>query len=87
MLWHEIRDQAALLWLRLFGARHIAEGSERRESVRSLARWAANRRRSSYYQSAQAMLRHWNIIHIVLTIAMFVLAGIHIVYGFMYKAV
>ena len=87
MLWHEVRDQVALLWLRLFGARHIAERNERRESVRNLARWAANRRRSSYYQSMQAMLRHWNIIHIVLTIAMFVLAGIHIVYGFMYKAV
>lgn len=87
MLWHEGRDQAALLWLRLLGARLITPPSERRESVRNLARWAASRRHSNYYQSTQAMLRHWNIVHIVLTIAMFVLAGIHIVYGFMYKAV
>ncbi|MBN2196066.1 MAG: NAD(P)-binding domain-containing protein [Polyangiaceae bacterium] len=36
---------------------------------------------------AHGTLRHWNIVHIVLAIAMFVLAGIHIVYGFVYKAV
>jgi len=33
------------------------------------------------------ILRHWNIVHIVLAIAMLILAGTHIVYGFRYKAV
>ncbi len=37
--------------------------------------------------STRWLLRHWNIVHIVLAIAMFILAGIHIVYGFLYKAV
>lgn len=36
---------------------------------------------------ARAALRHWNVVHIVLAIAMFILAGIHVVYGFIYKAV
>jgi hypothetical protein len=49
--------------------------------------WAAHRRRSSYYQSAKTILKHWNIVHIVLAIVMFILASIHVVYGFLYKAV
>ena len=44
-------------------------------------------RHQAFYQSARPILRHWNIVHIVLAIAMFILAGIHIVYGFIYKAV
>ncbi len=51
--------------------------------------------RSSFLTSVQAgvfalghgLLRHWNIVHIVLALAMFILAGFHIVYGFLYKAV
>ncbi len=87
MLWEELRDRGALLWLAAFGTRHLATGDERRQMRRSFEDWAAHRRRSSYYQSANSILRHWNIVHIVLAIAMFILAGIHIVYGFMYKAV
>ncbi len=36
---------------------------------------------------ADSALKHWNIVHIVLAILMFILAGIHVVYGFLYKAV
>ena len=48
---------------------------------------AAQRRTRSYLESARKMLRHWNWVHIILTIIMFALAGVHIAYGFMYKAV
>lgn len=87
MLWEELRDRVALLWIAAFGCKHLAGRAERRELRESLANWAANRRRSSYYQSARAILRHWNVVHIVLAIAMFILAAIHVVYGFIYKAV
>ncbi len=49
--------------------------------------YLAYRRRSKYYQGLDLVLRHWNIVHIVLAIAMLILAGTHIVYGFRYKAV
>jgi Fe-S-cluster-containing hydrogenase component 2 len=87
MLWEELRDRAALFWLWLAGTKHLSSPSERRDMVRTFSDWAEYRRRSSYYQSAQAVLRHWNIVHIVLAILMFILAGIHVVYGFLYKAV
>lgn len=87
MLWEELRDRSALLWLALFGTRHLATAKERREMRRAFSDWAAHRRRSSYYQSAKSILKHWNIVHIVLAIAMFILAAIHVVYGFLYKAV
>jgi len=40
-----------------------------------------------FLTASRWLLGYWNIVHIVLAIAMFILAGIHIVYGFMYKAV
>jgi hypothetical protein len=49
--------------------------------------YAAQRRLSNYYQGMDLILRHWNIVHIVLAIAMIILAATHIVYGFRYKAV
>jgi len=49
--------------------------------------WAAQRRLGNYYRGMDLILRHWNIVHIVLAIAMLILAGTHIVYGFRYKAV
>jgi Fe-S-cluster-containing hydrogenase component 2 len=87
MLWEEVRDRAALLWLWAKGTNHLATSAERKEMVRTFSDWAEHRRRSSYYQSAKSILRHWNIVHIVLAIIMFILAGIHVVYGFLYKAV
>jgi hypothetical protein len=87
MIWHEIRDRWLLVALRLGGASGLVERDERREFLRSVARWAANRRHVRYYLGADVVLRHWNIVHIVLAIIMFVLAGTHIVYGFIYKAV
>jgi hypothetical protein len=48
---------------------------------------AAYRRRSNFYQGIDLIMRHWNIVHIVLAIAMTILAATHIVYGFRYKAV
>ena len=87
LLWHELRDRVLLLGLWLFGARNLGNPKERRKLLRNVGQWAANRRRSSYYQASAVVLNHWNRVHIVLAILMFILAGIHIVYGFMYKAV
>lgn len=87
MLWEEIRDRVAVAMIWGFGTGHLASREQRSEMVRSFAEWGAQRRRLSYYQSAKSILRHWNIVHIVLAIAMFILAAIHVVYGFMYKAV
>jgi hypothetical protein len=56
---------------------------ERRAQAR---RWGLGLERLAL-SAADAALRHWNIVHIVLAIAMFILAAIHIVYGFLYKAV
>lgn len=56
---------------------------ERRAHVR---RWAFGLERLAL-AVARAALRHWNVVHIVLAIAMFILAGIHVAYGFIYKAV
>ncbi len=87
VFWQEVRDRALLVGLRVGGARSITDPGERRQFLHAAARWAESRRRASYYHRAEAMLRHWNIIHIVLAIVMFALAFIHIVYGFVYKVV
>jgi thioredoxin reductase/NAD-dependent dihydropyrimidine dehydrogenase PreA subunit len=87
VLWQELRDRALLLSLRAFGLPQVTDRDARHELVRALGTWAAGRRHQALYRSAESMLRHWNIVHIVLAILMFILAGIHIVYGFLYKAV
>lgn len=87
LFWHELRDRLLLVSFWLVGSRRLARGADRGELVRSVGRWAANRRRVSYYHASHAVLRRWSIVHIVMAIIMFVLAGIHIAYGFMYKAV
>jgi thioredoxin reductase/Fe-S-cluster-containing hydrogenase component 2 len=85
IVWQELRDRALLAWLRGFGMRQIANRTLRRDLLRSLSVWATCRRDYAYLQSAKSMLTHWNIAHVVLAIVMFVLAGIHMVYGFLYK--
>jgi Fe-S-cluster-containing hydrogenase component 2 len=87
MLWHELRDFTILLWLRLAGLSHLPTRSARRETLRTLSDLASHRRARRYLESARRLLRYWNWLHIILTIAMFVLSGFHVVYGFMYKAV
>jgi Fe-S-cluster-containing hydrogenase component 2 len=87
MLWHEVRDFAVLLWLRAAGLGDIPDRKTRRQVLQFLSDRAAQRRTRCYLESAEKMLRHWNWVHIILTIIMFALAGVHIAYGFMYKAV
>jgi Fe-S-cluster-containing hydrogenase component 2 len=87
MLWHELRDFTVLLWLRLVGLSDVLDRKTRRQMLQFLSDRAAQRRTRCYLESAKKMLRHWNWVHIVLTIIMFALAGVHIAYGFMYKAV
>ena len=87
MLWHELRDLAILLWLRVAGLSHLPTRSARRQTLRYLADLAAHRRARRYLESAKRLLRYWNWVHILLTITMFALSAFHIVYGFMYKAV
>jgi Fe-S-cluster-containing hydrogenase component 2 len=87
MLWHELRDFAVLLWLRVAGLGDIPDCKTRRQVLQFLSDRAAQQRTRCYLESAKKMLRHWNWVHIVLTIIMFALAGVHIAYGFMYKAV
>lgn len=87
LFWEELRDRVALLWLWAFGTGHLNTRSERREMLRCFSDWAELRRRLSYCESAKPILSYWNIVHIVLAIAMFLLAGFHVVYGFIYKAV
>ncbi len=87
MLWHELRDLAVLTWLRLAGLSHVMDRRARRQTVQYLADLAAHRRARRYLESAKRLLRTWNWIHITLTIVMFVLAGFHVTYGFMYKAI
>ena len=87
MVWLELRDAAMLRWLRWFGLRHIPSPTQRKQIVRFLADWAAHRRNRHYLESAEEMLRHWGWVHIILTIVMFAIAGIHITYGLLYKAV
>jgi hypothetical protein len=82
MLWHEFRDRLLLVWLRI-----VRPGRGRRDVVRSLSEWARSRRRYATLRNAQTLLHYWNIVHIVFAILMFVLAGIHVVYGFLYKPV
>jgi thioredoxin reductase (NADPH) len=87
LLWEELRDRVALFWLWAFGTGHLQNGRERQAVLGCFSQWATYRRRSHYYQSLDLILRHWNLVHIVLAIAMAILAGTHIVYGFRYKAV
>jgi dihydropyrimidine dehydrogenase (NAD+) subunit PreT len=87
LLWEELRDRVALFWLWAFGTRHLQTARERQDVLQCLSQWAAHRRRSSYYQGLDMVLRHWNLVHIILAIGMAILAGTHIVYGFRYKAV
>ena len=85
--WEEVRDRVALLWLWVFGLLRLQSRKERRAAVSQLAKWAAQRRCMGRSRDLEVILRHWNIAHIALAIAMAILAGIHIVYGFKYKAV
>ena len=87
MLWHELRDFALLLWLRFGGLADVPDRKTRQQILQFLADRSAQRRTLCYLESAKKMLRYWNWAHIVLTIIMFALAGVHIAYGFMYKAV
>ena len=87
MLWHELRDFCVLLWLRFAGLSDIPDRTIRRQVLQFLSDRAAQSRTRCYLESAKKMLRHWNWVHIILTIIMFALAGVHIAYGFMYKAV
>jgi putative YpdA family bacillithiol system oxidoreductase len=87
VLLEELRDRVALLWVWAFGTKHLQFAKDRSDMLACLAAWAENRRRNHYASNAKAVLKHWNIVHIILAIAMFILAGIHIVYGFLYKAV
>jgi len=87
MLWHELRDFFVLLWLRFGGLSDVPDRKTRRQILQYLSDRAAQRRTRSYLESAKKMLRYWNWVHILLTIVMFALAGVHIAYGFMYKAV
>jgi len=87
MLWHELRDFAVVLWLRLAGLSHLSDREARRQSVQLFSALASYRRSRRYLESARRLVRPWNWVHIILTITMFVLAGFHIAYGFMYKAV
>jgi hypothetical protein len=87
MLWQELRDRLLLVWLRVFGLGRTTDRRVRRDVVRSLSEWAASRRDHANLQNAKTLLAYWNIVHIVLAILMFILAGIHVVYGFLYKAV
>ena len=87
MLWHELRDFFVLLWLRFGGLGDVPDRKTRRQILQYLSDRAAQRRTRSYLESAKKMLRYWNWVHILLTIVMFALAGMHIAYGFMYKAV
>jgi Fe-S-cluster-containing hydrogenase component 2 len=87
LLWQELRDFVLFLRLRFGGLAHIPDRQARRQTLRYLADLAAHQRARRYLESARRLLRYWNWVHIVLTIVMFVLAGFHITYGFMYKAV
>lgn len=57
-----------------------------RDALR-FAQGSGRRTRVSYYRSLATILRYWNVVHIILAIAMAILAGTHIFYGFRYKAV
>jgi hypothetical protein len=87
MLGHEVRDFLMGLRLRTGGLSHLPTREGRRQALRFFSELAAYRRSCRYLESARRLVRYWNWVHIVLTIAMFVLAGFHITYGFMYKAV
>jgi thioredoxin reductase/formate hydrogenlyase subunit 6/NADH:ubiquinone oxidoreductase subunit I len=87
LIWHELRDRTALLWLRAFGLPRGSDAQARKTLLSCLKQWTTQRRRSSYYSSLARNLRYWNVVHIVLAIAMGIIAIMHIVYGFMYKAV
>ena len=82
-----VGDRVLLVWLRWIELRSLHSIQERRAIVDCYTRWATHRRRRAYYRGVAVILRHWNIVHIVLVIVMAVVAGTHIVYGFRYKSV
>ncbi len=86
VLWEELRDRLVLSWLWCFGLRSILEGKGRRRALRFLSAWASNRRRRNYLENAKAIFWLWRWIHVLSTLVMLVLAGIHITYALMYKA-
>ena len=55
--------------------------------IRLFSEVVACRRSCRSLESARQLARHWNWVHIVLTITMLVLAGFHITCGFIYEAV
>jgi thioredoxin reductase (NADPH) len=87
MLWEELRDRVALVWLRFFGLSEIGDRQTRQDLLVLFADWARHRRARSYLEAAKTMFRYWNWTHVILTFVMFGLAAVHIWYGFMYKAV
>jgi Fe-S-cluster-containing hydrogenase component 2 len=87
MLWQELHDFSFLIWVRFTGLSHIQDRRTRRQTLQYLSDIASHRRARRFLESAKRLLRYWNWVHIILTISMFILAGFHITYGFMYKAV
>jgi putative YpdA family bacillithiol system oxidoreductase len=87
-LFGRIRSEAGLaeFELEVLRGRLLAPAQGASDTGAVSAQWAAHRR-INYYRVLDMLLRHWKMAHIVLAIAMAILAAIHIVYGFRYKAV
>ncbi len=86
MFWLDISSRVRFRWMRWFGLRHIKSRARRRETVRLLADRARNVRSLRYLELAKKFLSTWNRIHLVLTVVMILLSGLHIVFALMYKA-
>jgi Fe-S-cluster-containing hydrogenase component 2 len=84
MLWSDVRDRLRLFQLRFFGLKHITSPQLRRQIVRLLGEQVEGARRKRLLEQAKRILSWWNWIHIILTVVMFAVAALHIVYSVNY---
>jgi Fe-S-cluster-containing hydrogenase component 2/CRP-like cAMP-binding protein len=86
MLWHDLRLRLRFFAWRFLGW-HKAKGDEaRRDEARLFAAQLVNERSNVALSVLQGLLRYWNRLHLILTVAMWILAVAHIVVSLLYKA-
>ncbi len=87
MLWQDFSLGLRGFWLRRFGLRHIPDETLRRQTAQLFVERARRARTKRYLERARRLLSAWNRIHLALTVLMFGVAALHIVFSLLYKAV
>ena len=87
LVWHRITTVGHYLWLRWWRLRQREVATEvRTQMLRNFVHSAAAARRRMFGDAIKDSITFWRRVHLVLTIAMFAIAIVHITFGLLYQA-